>query len=198
MIALKSGGQITGDKLVAAGTLAFPAVVPPSGLPNRGSVQITSPQVISSSGQYSSLTIKGPQVEVQGDVTLYVTGKVTIRSSAQLLVRDGSRLTVYVGGTFSLEDSSTMKEVNLHPERLQIYGTATCAAINIKNNSIAYAAVYGPAAQCSLALSSLLVGVFSGRSLALKSSSSLYYDPAVEQYCLYRTNVYQIGRWWEN
>lgn len=78
------------------------------------------------------------------------------------------------------------------------YGTPACTAIDIKNSSAAYAAIYGPAAQCSVDSSSLLVGAFSGRSLALQSSSSLYYDPAVEQYCLYRTNIYQIGRWWEN
>jgi Tfp pilus assembly protein PilX len=198
VIALKSGGEITGDRLVAGEVVDFPPVVPPSVLPDRGSVQITSPQVISTDGQYSSLTIKGPQVEIQGDVTLYVTGEVTIRSSALLLVRDGSRLTLYVGGTFTLEDHSTMKEVNLHPERLQIYGTPTCTAIDIKNSSTACAAIYGPAAQCSVDSSSDLVGVFSGRSLALKSSSSLAYDPAVEQYCLYRTSIYRIGRWWEN
>ena len=78
------------------------------------------------------------------------------------------------------------------------YGTPTCTAIDIQNNSTAYAAIYGPASRCSVDSSSLLVGAFSGRSLALKSSGSLYYDPAVEQYCLYRTNIYQIGRWWEN
>jgi len=183
---------------VAGEILDFPAVVPPSGLPDRGSTRITSPQVISSDGQYSSLTIQGAQVEIQGDVTLHVTGEVTIRSSAQLLVRDGSRLTLYVGGDFSLEGNSKMKEVNLRLERLQIYGTPTCTTIDIKNSSTACAAIYGPAAQCSVNSSSELVGVFSGRSLALKSNSLLEYDPAVAQHCLYHTSIFQIGRWWEN
>ena len=79
-----------------------------------------------------------------------------------------------------------------------VYGTPTCTAINLRSNSTACAAIYCPATRCSLNSSSQLVGVFSGRSLARKSNSSLNYDPGVERYCLYRTNIYQIDRWWEN
>ncbi|OHB66203.1 MAG: hypothetical protein A2Y76_10295 [Planctomycetes bacterium RBG_13_60_9] len=198
VIALQSGGQVTGERLVAESTLDFPPVIAPSGLPNCGSVQINNPQVISSSGMYSSLTIQGPQVEIAGDIVLYVVGDLTIRSSAQLLVRDGARLTLYVGGTLSLESSSTMKEVNLRPEKLTIYGTQTCTRIDIKSSSTACAAIYAPAAECSLNSSSVLAGVFSGKSLDLKSSSELHYDAAVDGHCLYGTNTYRIDRWWEN
>jgi Tfp pilus assembly protein PilX len=191
------GGQITGTTSAAQQALSLPAVVPPTGLPDSGDEQISGSEVISSDKRCSSLTLQGAQVQIQGDVTLYVTGNVTIKSSSQLLVRDGSRLTLYVGGTFSLK-GGVIKEVNLRPEKLQIYGTPTCTSIDFSSSTTAYTAIYAPAAQCSLGSSSKLVGVFSGKSLALASSSTLYYDASVDGQCLFGTTTYSIDRWWEN
>jgi hypothetical protein len=114
-------------------------------------------------------------------------------------MQDGSRLTLYVGGTFFLK-GGVIKEVNLQPEKLQIYGTPTCTStsISLSSNTTAYAAIYAPAAQCSLGSSSKLVGVFSGMSLTLKSSSELDYDAGVSGQCLFGTGSYSIDRWWEN
>ena len=196
VISLGSGCQITGATSAAPQALDFPAVTPPSGLTNRGDVTITGSQVISSNGQYSKLTIQGAHVEISGDIALYVTGSMTIKSSSEFLVRDGSRLTLYLGGTLSL-NGGVVKEVNQRSERLQIYGTSTCTKIDIGSNPTVYAALYAPAAECNLDSSTTVVGVFSGASLNLKSSM-FYYDPDVDGQCLYGTNTYSIDRWWEN
>jgi hypothetical protein len=198
VVSLGGQSQITGSSSAAEQVLDFPVVTPPSGLPDRGDVQITSPQIISSSGQYSSLLIEGAaQVGIEGDITIYVTGNTTIRNSSQLLVRDGSRLTLYLGGNLSL-NRGTIKEVNLRPERVHIYGTPTCTQITCTSSPDIYAAIYAPAANCTLNSSSLLVGVFSGNSLALSGASTLCYTEAVTEGCLYGTYTWRIDLWWEN
>ncbi len=191
------GGRITGEKTAAEQALEFPPVVPPSGLPNYGNVEIHGAQVISNSRQYGNLTIQGGAVEIQGDITIYATGNVTIKSSPEFLVRDGSRLILYVGGTFSLK-GGIMGEVNQRPERLQIYGTSTCTTIEVGSHATLYASIYAPAAAGTVDSSATLAGVYSGRSLALKGHSTLYYDGAANGQCRFGTNTYAIDRWWEN
>ena len=189
--------RVTGAKSTAPEALSLPAVTPPAGLPNRGSVTISGNQTITSDGMYSSLTIKNATVQIQGDVTIYVTGDMTLQSSPQLVVPAGSHLTLYLGGTFS-QKGGAIKEANLQPEQLQIYGTASCTSIDLDSNATAYAAIYAPAAKCSVNSSSTLVGVFSGRSLEIKSSSELRYDPGVGEHCRYGPTTYSIDRWWED
>jgi Tfp pilus assembly protein PilX len=198
VIALSSGGEIRGETLVAEEAVDFPIVVPPPDLPNLGNEQINGSCVLASSGQYNSLEIKGAQVEIAGEVTLYVTGNLTIRTASQLLVRDGARLTLYLGGTLLLEGSSTMGAASLRPEQLQIYGTPTCTRIDIEDSSVACAAIYAPAARCLLNSSSELIGVFAGESLELKSSSFVRYDEAVSVFFPYGLDTLEIDRWWED
>jgi hypothetical protein len=189
--------RVMGTKSAAPQALSLPAVTPPSGLPNRGSVTISGVETISSDGRYSSLTLKNATVQIQGNVTIYVTGDMTIKSSSTLWVQDGSSLTVYVGGVFS-QKGGVIKEVNLQPEKLQIYGTSTCTSIDIGSSGTACAAIYAPAAKCSIGSSSTLVGVFSGKKLELSSSSELRYDAGVDGQCRFGATTYSIDRWWEN
>ncbi len=197
VISLGGQSEITGYSSAAPQAVNAPAVTPPAGLPQQGNVEITKSQVIASSRQYSSLTIdQATQVEIQGDITLYVAGAMTVRNAAKLMVRDGSRLTLYVGGDLSL-DRATIKEVSLQPEKVQIYGTPTCTQITCTSSPDIYAAIYAPAATCTLNSASRLVGVFSGQSLVLSDASTLYYTQAVDVECLSGAYTWRLDRWWD-
>lgn len=190
------GSSITGTASAATQAVVFPAVAPPSGLPDQGNVTISSPQVITSNRQYGNLTIQDAEVQIEGEIIIYVSGIMNVISSARLVVRDGSSLTLYVGGIFN-QMGGTIKEVNLAPEKLQIYGTSTCVLISFSFDATAYAAIYAPAALCSVS-ASRLTGVFSGGALALTIGGHLHYNPSVDGHCLYGTTFYAIERWSDN
>ncbi len=193
------GGQsaITGYSSAAPQAVDAPAVAPPTSLPQQGSVEIKKSQVIATSRQYSSLTIdQATQVKIQGDVTIYVAGNMTLRNAAKLLVQDGSRLTLYLGGDLSI-DRATIMEVNLRPEKVQIYGTPTCTQITCTSSPDIYAVIYAPAATCTLNSASRLVGVFSGQSLVLSDASTLYYPQAMDAECLFGAYTWRLERWWD-
>jgi hypothetical protein len=197
---VSAGGQsaITGTQTTAPVELEFPPVTPPTGLTDYGAVNITSSQVISSNGQYASLLIDGGiSVEIDGDITLYIVGSTTLRNAAEILVRDGSRLTLYLGGSLTLKNAA-IKEACLRPERVHIYGTPTCTEITCTSSSDIYAAIYAPAADCTLNSSSQLVGSFAGKSLTLGDASTLYYTESVGDGCPYGPYTYRISRWWED
>jgi hypothetical protein len=198
VVSASGRSTVTGTQTTAPAELEFPPVTPPTGLTDRGVVNITSSEVISSNGQYTSLLIGGGTiVEIDGDITLYVVGSTTLRNAAEILVRDGSRLTLYLGGSLSLTNAA-IKEACLRPERVHIYGTPTCTEITCTSSSDIYAAIYAPAADCTLNSASQLVGTFAGKSLTLSDASKLYYTESVGDACPYGSYTYRISRWWED
>jgi len=200
VIYLESGSSITGETSAAGEQLTFPSVSPPTGLANQGSLTVNGNTMnIFQSGVYDKIELKsGGKLKINGDLIVYVTDDMMITSGSSLIVKDDCSLTLYIGGKLGIESNSIAKEVNLRPQKLQIYGTPGSSEIGIKSNSIAYAAVYASNAMGIIDSGCQLTGVFSGGSLVVKSNSALNYEEAVKRYCLYGGGDIEIERWWED
>ncbi len=187
VIILRDDSMITGQMYAALGELVFPQVVPPSGLPDKGTISIGGSEVvtINSDGQYSDLMIgDSGTVRIENDggvgepkptIKIYVTGNVQLWGAGKLLVAEDTSVIMYVGGRLELRDDAEINTTVKDATKLIICGTDTCDSIVLENTCDFYGAVYARNADLRLENTGDLYGSFVGRSLTMDNTSTIYH-----------------------
>ena len=197
VIVPKEETSILGETYAIAEEFEFPPVIPPSGLPYRGS--IIASETVNADGQCDTINLPNTaELRIEGDVTIYVTGDVILNYDSLIHVTPGASLKLYVGGIIEAKTSSGFIDDNITATSLKIFGTPTCTAINLKAKTDFYGAIYAPSADIQLFNDADLYGAVVGKSFEMKNSGNFYYVAELGKADLNDDTAYfEIRRWWE-
>lgn len=177
------GITITGDTYAQATENALPSVEVPPWLKNSTSGgTITSDKTITTSGKYDEINIgNSNKIQIEGHVELYVTGNVTLGNSCEIEVSNltPSSLTLYFGGDFEAQVSSTLNNLNQTPSNMKLYGLDTCTSVRFHNRTEFYGVIYAPTADIIMDNSADIYGSFIGKSIDFKNSVNVHYDASL-------------------
>ncbi|MBC8470945.1 MAG: hypothetical protein H8D56_15845 [Planctomycetes bacterium] len=177
----------------------LPITVPEAidSLPSGG--DINNNTTISSSGKYSSIDLGNSEtVVIDGDVTLYITGDITLGNSAELQIEPGASLTLYLGGDFEGQNSSSVNNETEDPKSLQIYGLDSCEELRFKNSSDFFGAIYAPNADVIMNNSATVYGAVVSKTFDMRNSGVFMYDASLRDSSVNDELVrFKINRWHE-
>lgn len=116
------------------------------------------------------------QLEITGDVRLYVEGSMDMTGNTDINIADGATLEIYLGegADFDLGGSSAVNN-NGDPGNVVLY-SASDQDIDLTGNVGMYGAIYAPDANVTLAGSSPLWGGVVAKSVEMSGNVSMYYD----------------------
>jgi biotin carboxyl carrier protein len=185
-------------------------VLPPNvaGLPYQGTMVRSPTQVGSNTfpgpGKYDNLSLTSTTVTIPsgGSGIYYITGNMNLgNGTAVLSVADGVSAVLFVNGTVNIQGRITLNgtarlaiyangnvtinggNVNVTggvTNRLTLYGTSSCAQVQITNASTMYGSIYAPQAAVTMqANSPKLYGAVIANSLTLKNLAQLHFDEAL-------------------
>lgn len=159
--ALSNGSVITGEMTQAAEPTELLVVDLPPALENLGSLQVTngaSYPLGPGSYQLSKLEVTNAGTlsidNVEGPVTLYVTGAVTVNNSGKILTSDPD------------------------PEKFAMYVMGT-QAVKLSNIGSFYGVVYAPEAVVTVDNGARSFGSIVGSQIRLVNGASVHYDTAL-------------------
>ncbi len=204
VISAFGGAVITGDCYAADEPIYFPPVYPPDLPLIDNNFRVKSETVtINESGRYGNIRLSAASdpgvLEIDGDVTLYVTGDFLIDSGCELIITEDSSLKLYIDGSLIAKNASSITSIDQDPTKLRVYGTETCDSIDIRTKGDFYGAIYAQNADLVLHNEGDLYGGFVGNSLEMKNSSGFfYYATALSQIGIDDDTAYfEVKRWWE-
>lgn len=177
-----SNVTITGTKGDLPEPKTFPDIYGPSGLPSMGSLNVgTGGATISSSGQYTSLTLSpNSALTVTGDVQLYITGTLALRSNTRIDVAAGASLEIYVDTKLDMHSNSQINNLNNDPTKCSIYGTSNyTGSLTFSSNTDFYGALYAPEASITLNSNADTYGCVIGKDVTIDSNGAVHYDEAL-------------------
>ncbi len=112
-------------------------------------------------------------VEIEGDITLSMTGALKLRNRGQLRLRPDARLTIFCQGVAEAIDDSRLNAGG-DPSRVVINLQGTTIAL--RNDAEVCATIIAPAAQMSVTDSSDLFGSYMGKRLKVQSQGKVHYN----------------------
>lgn len=115
-------------------------------------------------------------LQVNGNVTIYVDGTFDMNAQMNLQIADGAKLTIYQGpgaNDFTINGQSQLG--NASAERLQIY-SATTGTIKFNGGSSVYAAVYAPQSNFINNGGNEFYGAMVAKTMKLSGNASFHYD----------------------
>jgi len=145
-------------------------------------------------GSYTAnaLTLNsGSHLDVNGDVTLYITGNVKIGGmdvGAQLNINSGAKLTLYVQGKFEVGGTATLNNVSKIPSKLSInciekdsQGAPYTGLVHLTSNSITFASIYAPNRAVVLDSSApTFYGAVVGKTVDIANNFKFHYDEVLK------------------
>lgn len=177
-IVLENSADITGSTTGDV-NLPMPGVPVPSA-PSGGWLTITAKDLNTGGYLAPSLALdsKNRELNINGDVTLYVTGNITLNNMSNVNVNPGGKLTLYVDGTFSVDQTSKLNNTTQIPGNLTIYSryNGGDVGINFNQNTAMYGTIYAPQTNVTLAQSFQLFGALVAGSASLFNSTQIHYD----------------------
>jgi hypothetical protein len=214
-IILKSGVHVDGEILFGI-DYYFPDVDPPSWLPDKGAdIDVTGTTMTigsGDSGQYASIHLQqklmptGPNttsvvpgiLEIEGDVTLYITGDVWLGHSCEIIIKPDSSLTMYVDGDFITGNSSGVNNQTKIPKNFMLFGTGVDQKFELKAKEDWYGAVYAPYADVIIKAKGDSYGAFIAENFENKAAGNTWYDGALSDVKLDDIGArFVIKRWYE-
>jgi len=181
-VVLEGSATISGTQSAASSEQELPENTAPTGLTDRGSLSIggAESQTISSSGQYSSLTLDTTAVlTLDGNLTIYVTGAFSLLSNSAIDITSGSEVTIYVGGSFSLDSNTQINNLTQDPTKFMIYGTNSLTNATWDSNSVFYGGFYAPNANVVINSNANIYGSVIANMVTLDSNATVHYDHAL-------------------
>lgn len=137
------------------------------------------------SGSYSSASLSlsnSSQLNIDGNVTLYITGNVSLSNSTKLKVNPGSKLTLYVDGVLSLSNTAEFNNLSKTPSNLNIYSRKSGGSgVTFSNSTVMYGTVYAPDTSVTFSNSFQAYGAIVAKSTTLSNTSQIHYDEALRQ-----------------
>jgi hypothetical protein len=180
-VAISNSGTITGSTGVSTQTHELEAITVPTwleALPSCGTIQ--NDTTVTTSARYSSIDLGNSKtLQIDGDVTLYITGGLTLGNSAEIEVQEDASLVLYLGGDFEGKNSSNINNLTEDAKKLQIYGLDGCEDMVFKNSSSLYGVIYAPNADVIMHNSADVYGAVISKSLDYRNSATLHYDASL-------------------
>ena len=174
-------GTITGDSLVSTEEHDMPAITVPEWLdllPAGGTIK--NDTVITTSAKYSEIDLKNSKMlQIDGDVTLYITGDVTLGNSAEIQVLEDASLVLYMSGDLEAKNSSKINNLAKDAKKLQLYALDSCENMEFKNSSDFFGSIYAPNADVTIHNSVTVYGAVAANRIDLRNSGTLYYDASL-------------------
>ena len=177
------GANIDGVKRSLPVEIEFPSITPPSGLPWVGDYSMSGTDSIFSSGEYINFTMENNSVvTIEDDVILYITGDFYMDQNSRLDIADGASLQIIMGGgSFEMDQSSTMNNLSQDPTKFVLFGTdAFIGDIYIDQSSEFYGAIYAPNAFVELDQGDGFYGSIIAKDILFDQDTVLHYDQALE------------------
>jgi hypothetical protein len=175
--------NIDGDKRALPVPIEFPQITPPAGLPWVGDYSMSGTDSIFLSGQYGSFTMEANSVvTIEDDVMLLIAGDFYMDQNSRLDIADGASLQIIMGGgSFEMDQTSTMNNLSQDPTKLVLFGTeAFTGDIYIDQNSAFYGAIYAPNALVELDQANGFYGAVIANNILFDQDTVLHYDKALE------------------
>ena len=143
---------------------------------------ITNDTTISSSDKYSGINLgNGEEIEIEGDVVLYITGDILLKNSAKIIINDDAdgSLTLYVGGDITGNNGSSFNNETEDSKKLKIFGLDSCSEMLFKNSSEFYGIIYAPRAEVTFNNSVDAYGSVICKQFEQKNSAGFNYDASL-------------------
>lgn len=178
---LTSSGSvsISGSTTPASSPRSMPAVTYSPSLSSSGALSMSgkSTQTLSAgSHRFDSISMTAQtQLDISGDVVLYVDGDFSVSGQAVFNVPAGSSLTIHHGsGSMSLTGGGLVNTSAL-PKNVSIH-SATTGTIAIAGNSAFYGVVDAPKAELKPSGTTDLYGAFVVKTVKISGTAVFHYD----------------------
>ena len=119
------------------------------------------------------------QVTIGGNVILYVDGNFKTSGQSKLKINPGASLTMYVNGTIDMAGQGIVN-LNQKPEKVVVYGTATCGDVKLAGQAVLYAAIYAPKAAATFTGQADIFGSVITRNITVTGQGSIHYDESLK------------------
>ena len=176
------GANIDGEKRALEYKIKLPAIIPPE-LPYKSDYFITGEDTIIESGRYDSFTMEAnSEVTIDGDIILHITADFYMDQNSRLDIAVGASLQIILGGgSFEMDQSSTINNLSKDPTKFVIFGTGSFTGeIYIDQGSQFYGAIYAPKASVELDQSNGFYGAIIAKDILFDKHTVLHYDKALE------------------
>lgn len=196
-----NGADITGRTYAMMKRQHMPPITVPEWLGSLPSGRaIKKNTEISSSGKYDEIDLKkNKEIEIVGNVTLYVVGDVILGKSAQVVIDDDdASLIMYIGGDVEGKSGSAFNNKSKDAKKLKIYGLNTCNNLRFKNSTVFYGAIYALDADVIFDNSADAFGSVAAKSFKQKNSAAFHYDASLRDISANDEGVrFTVKRWQE-
>lgn len=182
VIALSSGGTITGTSSASAVEFVAMAMGLPSGLPaTQGNIVLASSQTMTSgTRRYNNLTIQNNStvITISGANVWVIDGDFAMRNTSKIQIGAGATLTIYCAGDMTFSDNSESNVNTGVPSNLTIYMRGASKSVAINDTAQVYANVWNPFGAMTLTgnKTSDFYGRFAGNTLTLNARSCIHGD----------------------
>lgn len=196
-----SGGTITGSKLAASATYNPPSMNAPPGLPNQGSIILGShgTAVISGDAQFSTIDIgQHSIITVDADAIIHITNTLHFDQNSQLRITNGANVSVYVDGSMTFDQGSSINNVSQDPLKFGLIGTDSMVnQVQFDQAGAYYGTIYAPNAAVQLDRDTIVYGAVLGQSIQLDRNSTIHFDEALLDGGAGGGNDYAVSTWLE-
>lgn len=182
-ISLDFNCHITGSKSAASSPRELPSITPPSGLPDKGSINMDFGEMtITSSGRYSSIAMDGIStltIGGTGEIVIYADS-LTLDSISTLKIDSTvAKVTIYVSQTFTVDSNSKINNLSKDPLKMAIFGTDSLTSCTFDSNSQYYGTLYAKNADIILDGNTQVFGAVVGKTVRTDSNAIIHYDEAL-------------------
>jgi hypothetical protein len=150
--------------------------------PLSGKVNGTNYTYSAVSGNYyesAAFAITGIQnMVVSGNVNLYVPAGFSIANSGFIYIAPNSSLTVYAGGTVSINGAGIVNGPG-STSALTIYGLPNCTSVSYLNSGVFVGTVNAPEAALNISGAGGAFGAFIANTITIGNSGAVHYDQAL-------------------
>ncbi len=179
-----AGGSITGSKTAATSGVAVMTTDIPPGMPaSAGDQTFSGTMTINANYRVNNMSVTGGTITISGNVIGEVDGNFAMSSNASIQVLPGSSLTLYVGGTFTMANTSTLNTSAGDPRATIIYMIGAAKAMTLNDSSQVCAYTYNNAGGLSIVGGTTpapeYFGVFHGTTVNLQSNAKFHADVSV-------------------
>ena len=177
-IDLNGTAEVLGELKAASEVKELPSVEVPVGMIPKGEFLAEGETVvITENGEYSSFELgTGGVVEIEGDITIYVTGPFSLGSNTELNIAEGGNLRLYLAGSLSLSSNCAVNNNLQDPTKFVVLGAdSLTGTITLDSNTPFYGALYLPKADVVCSSNIEFHGSVIGKSVALNSNVDLSY-----------------------
>jgi len=182
VIDYQGSGQITGSENVSSDPTPVPPVQVPTGLPDRGTLNVGffQTKTISSSGQYDDINVAlGGTLNITADAKIYVKDEFNVVLGGTVNVKNGADVDVIVGKKYNVALLSTVNNESQDPVNFAMYGLPTCTNINIIGLCSVYGTFYAPAAQMATGLAVRVLGAATADGIFAGVLAGFHYDESL-------------------